>query len=413
MVTGMIFLSALRAALEGRKLTLGAELRTEELEALFSMAGTHGVLPLVFEAVQLPASADAGCRAVCNATKRTVMQLVMLQTLRTHGFLELNQALQAAGIRPLVVKGIVCRSLYPQPDHRQSSDEDLLIPPEQWEACHRALLQFGMKTQLQGQALADAYEVPYRMEGSPLYIELHRHLFPPESEAYGDLNGFFTHVHGAAAAEMLQGGTVYTMAPTDHMLYLICHALKHFLHSGFGIRQICDMVMYANAYGDRIDWIRVLEACRKIRAERFTAAVFRIGEAYLVFDPEKAQYPLCWRELPVDEGPMLEDILGAGLYGGASLSRKHSSSITLDSVVAQKQGKRAKGPWSAMFPPAKSLEQRYGYLKKHPYLLPVAWCDRGLTYLRGTKKTDGNTPAEALKLGAERVKLLREYGIIE
>lgn len=57
----------------------------------------------------------------------------MMQTMRTNEFLELNKKLQAAGVRPLVVKGIICRNLYPQPDYKQSGDGDVLVPAEQFE----------------------------------------------------------------------------------------------------------------------------------------------------------------------------------------------------------------------------------------------------------------------------------------
>lgn len=59
--------------------------------------------------------------------KRQVMKQVMQQTVQTSEFMPLNQKLQAAGITPLVVKGIICRNLYPRPDHRRSGDGDVLI----------------------------------------------------------------------------------------------------------------------------------------------------------------------------------------------------------------------------------------------------------------------------------------------
>lgn len=123
------------------------------------------------------------------------------------------------------------------------------------------MMDFSMQTTADENEMAAAYEVPYRKAGSPLYIELHKHLFPPESDAYGDLNRFFEGIFDRAVAEDIQGNTVYTMDHTDHLFYLICHSFKHYLHSGFGIRQVCDIIMYANEYGTRIDWMRVLQNC--------------------------------------------------------------------------------------------------------------------------------------------------------
>lgn len=394
-----VFLEILAAAVHGRRAEIPREIPTNEWQMLFHIAGIHNVLPLFYEAVYgHPSLADANLR-------QAVRQQVILQALRTGEFLELNDRLLSAGVEPLVVKGIVCRNLYPQPDHRPSSDEDVLIPAGQFELCHGVLTEFGMATEAEW----DSYEVPYRKAGSPLYIELHKSLFPPESDAYGDMNRFFENVGERAVALQIQGRTVYTMCPTDHLFYLLCHAFKHFLHSGFGIRQVCDIVLFADRYGPDVDWEQVLANCRAIRAEKFAAAIFAMGKNYLGFD-----MPAVWQETEVDEVPMLRDLLEGGLYGDASMSRKHSSNITLDAVAAQKQGKKAKsGLLVSLFPPKAKLEGRYPYLKAHPCLLPMAWCSRLWTYGKETRSVRDNSAADALKIGAERVALLKIYGIIE
>lgn len=402
------FLSVLRSALRGER--TGLELPAQQWQELFHMAGIHSVLPMFYEA----AAGQIADQPWTAALRQQVRLQVAMQTMRTSDFLELDHRLREAGIPALVVKGIVCRNLYPHPDQRQSADEDLLVPPQYFDACHQVLTGFGLQTVTEDAQQSDSYEISYRMAGAPLHIELHKSLFPPQSDAYGDLNRFFDGVFDRAVTEDIQGAPIRTMGYTDHLLYLICHAFKHFLHSGFGIRQVCDIILYANRYGRRVDWEAVLDRCKAIRAHKFAAAIFRIGSRYLVFDPEEAGYPAAWRAIRVDETAMLEDILSAGVYGDAAMSRKHSSSITLDAVAAGKQGRQARGAIrTSVFPSARQLEGRYPWLKKHPYLLPAAWCDRLLKYSRETAATRDNSAAEALKIGAERVELMRQYGILK
>lgn len=410
--TRKIFLAALKSALLGEPAKMEQELNLQQWQELLDLAQMHQVLPLVYEALHPYIKKETIPDAAM--LRQRVLRQVMVQTMKTSDFLALNQKLQAAGVKPLVVKGIICRNLYPKPDCRASGDEDILIPAEQLAQAHRVLAEFGMHTTLDREQAAKAYEIPYRKAESPLYIELHKHLFPPQSEAYGDLNRYFEGVHKRATAEEIQGATVYTLGCTDHLFYLICHAFKHFLHSGFGIRQVCDIILYANRYGEQIDWMRVLKNCKEIRADKFAAALFRIGSRYLVFDPAQAAYPAAWRSIRVDEGAMLEDLLCGGLYGDASMSRKHSSNMTLAAVAAQKQGKkRSHSTLSALFPAADRLERRYPYLKKHPYLVPAAWADRLWQYARETGKSREETAADALKIGKERLELLRQYGIVK
>ena len=405
------FLNILQNALRGRSLAEDPALSKEQWKELFDMAVVQRVLPMIYGAAYNVPSLVQTDAQFLGALKRQVRQQVMLQTMRTAEFLELNEKLRAAGATPLVVKGIICRNLYPQPDYRQSSDEDILIPAEQFAICHKVMLEMGMQTTESNPA--DAFEVPYRKEGSPLYIELHKKLFSPDSDAYGDFNRFFENVFDRKVTETIQSAAVDTLGYTDHLFYLICHSFKHFLHSGFGIRQVCDIILFANRYGKQVDWMQILEDCRQIRADKFAAAMFQIGSKYLVFNPEQAAYPTAWQAIVVDENPMLEDLLSGGLYGDANMSRKHSSNITLDAVTAHKQGRKTKGALlTSVFPSADKLSGRYPYLKKHPYLVPVAWADRLFRYARETKETKDNHAADALKIGNQRVALMREYDII-
>ena len=391
------FLTLLRISLGGNEAP--PELTAEQWASLFDLADAHKLLPMVFEAGYARISRDAPDLAA--AAKRRVRNQVILQTLRTSEFLALYRALEEAGATPLVVKGIVCRQLYPKPDHRPSSDEDVLIRPEQFPLCHGVMTRLGMGTNEPDPE--NAYEVPYRKAGSPLYIELHKHLFPPQSQAYGDLNSFFRDPFRNSTTLTVQDQQIRTMHPTDHMTYLLLHAFKHFLHSGFGIRQICDILLFAHHHNDLIDWGRVRLVCRRIRAEKFAAAVFTIGVKHLGFAPVGG-----WKT--VSELPLLEDILRAGIYGSSELSRQHSSTITLEAAAARKSPQL--GFLTAAFPSAKALEGRYPRLKKQPYLLPIAWVERMVSYLRETKHRPDSSLSDALKIGAERVKLLRQYDIV-
>lgn len=409
-----LFLQAMRASLENKKVDWEAELETEQWVALFQMAEIHNVLPLIYDAVYRCPAARKTEGEFFAPIKRRTLQMVMMQTQKTNEFLRLYEKLRAAGVRPCVVKGIICRNIYPNPDYRLSSDEDILIPAEQFPLCHETMLAYGMTLSDPEMDIAAAYEVPYGKPGSPIYIELHKSLFPPESEAYGDLNRFFEGVTERLAEVRVQGSQLCTMEPTDHLFYLICHAFKHFLHSGFGLRQVCDIVLYANAYGDQIDWAQILKNCREIHAELFAAALFKIGEKYLCFDADKACYPAFWKELDVDESAMLDDLLDSGVFGDANMSRKHSSNITLNAVSAQKQGKKAGNHvLKTVFPPAKALEGRFPYLKEHPYLLPAAWASRLIHYQKELQQTSGNDAAESIRIGNQRIELMKEYGIIE
>ncbi len=398
------FLQALRGALRGERVGWAGEV---DWPALFRLAGQQNVLPLIYEAVcgcpaarseQLPEAHRASLAVAGRDSRRAVM----FQALRTEQFLRLYAHLRAQGQAPLVVKGIICRSLYPNPDFRLSADEDLLVTPEAMAACEASLEAFGLACKASDPA---ADEKPYMSQDGALYVELHSSLFPAHSEAYGDLARLFDGACDRAVTADIGDTVLYTLEATDHLLYLLCHALKHFLHAGFGIRQVCDIVLYAEAYGPDIDWQRIRRSCAAIRAECFAQALFAIGAQYLGVDP--ADLPDSWRSPDIDCRPLLEDLLDAGIYGGGTASRHHSGNMTLHAVASDRNGRKGSGLAASLFPPLASLRGRYPYLVSRPWLLPVAWCSRLVRY--GRQDADA---ADTVRIGKQRIELLRQYGIL-
>ena len=412
-----IFIQALTAALQDKPCSIEGEITAAEWKELFSLAIEQKVLPLIYQSVySMPQYQKTGQEMDGEAGER-VLRHVMLQMQQTFEFLQLYKRLDERGLQPVVVKGIVCRRLYPQPDYRPSGDEDLLIPQGSYDEYKKALFEGGMEL-IQSGNEDTAYEVRYRSASGRLMVEVHRTLFSEEDGVlYEGLNDLFSHAFSDSILVEEQGVRIRTLNESQHLLYLLLHAYKHFLSGGFGIRQLCDMVMFANACGDRIDWDYVMAACERVQAGIFAASLFRIGREYLILDPEKACYPESWRSREVDPEDLLLDVLQAGIYGSAELSRKHSSSITIGAVEASRaKGKgsgRASGLLKAVFPSAEALSSRYPYLKEKKYLLPMAWLSRIFSYTKEIRNADeGDSIKDALRIGNERVGLMKKYGII-
>ena len=143
----------------------------------------------------------------------------------------------------------------------------------------------------------------------------------------------------------------------------------------------------------------MLEQCREIQADLFATVLFGIGEKYLTFAPERVHYTESWREIRIDETDMLMDLLDSGIYGNANMSRKHSSNMTLDAVASEKSGKKAGNTvLKSLFPSAKKLESRYPYLRK---------------YRKETAAGGDNAAADSVKIGNQRIELMKKYGIIK
>ena len=401
----VLFLQAMRAALQGQQVQWDKEVAAAQLEEVLALSEEHHVLPMIFEAIySAPGMTDLDPTLLAFCRQCTV-HTVSAQAIKTEDFLSLSSQLHQAGLKPLVVKGIVCRNLYPNPDYRYSGDEDVLCGEEHFKECQRALIDFGMEPCT---GTMSSYEIPFRKEDTGLFIELHKTLFAQDHPVFGECNRFFRDVFRRSVTLTVQGHPVETMSHTDHMLYLIVHAFKHFLHSGFGIRQVCDMCLFANAYGGEIQWDYVLSRCKQLRGEYFAAAIFAIGEKHLGLPAPNAPFR------QVDETALLEDLLWGGIYGSSDRSRVHSSNMTLNAVADDKRGKRAKrGIVRTVFPSAKSLEGRFPYLRRYPALLPVAWASRIAGYAKESLHDPDSAASEVIRTGEKRIDLLRSYHIID
>ena len=381
----------------------GGALPAENVDwpAVFALAGQQKLLPIVFEAVRKsPAAAENA--ALFAAVKQQVIAQVLHQTVRASEFAALYQTLRAAGLHPIVVKGQLCSRLYPLKDHRISADDDLYIPDAEFMACHEHLLANGLTTDTPADEMPTADEVPYTKGGSSLYIELHRRLFDSSEDAHDELNRFFADLNPVETDGFL------TMPPHEHLLYLLLHAYKHFVRSGIGARQFCDIGLWARAYHSEIDWQRLHEQCESVHAATFAAAAFRIArdDLGICFD-----LPALWSDA-VDAEPLLHDSLCGGVYGSNDLTRLHSSTVTLNAVKASRTGEKS-SVLSTVFPKRAYLERRYPYLKKRPYMLPVAWVQRLAHYAKEKQSGADSSASGSIKLARERIELMKRYGVMD
>ena len=391
------FLHIAKAAISGCNMPT----ETVDWPTIFTLANQQKLLPIIFEVVRQIDVAKENA-ALFAAVKQQVISQVLNQVVRSAEFADLYKRLRVAGLHPVLVKGALCSRLYPLKDHRISADDDIYVQDSEFLACHEQLLAEGLTTDTPADELPTADEVSYLKEGSPLYIELHRHLFDSSEDAHDELNHFFADIQPIEMTGFL------AMPPYEHLLYLILHAYKHFVSCGIGLRQFCDIGLWAQAYHEQIDWQRLYDQCASVHAATFAAAAFKIARGYLGIEFDLPT-PL---EASIDVEPLLHDTLCGGVYGSNDYTRLHSSTVTLNAVKASRVGKKS-SVLSSIFPKKEYFERRYQYLKKHPYLLPVAWIQRIVNYAMEKRASADNSAAGSIKLAKERIELMKMYDIIE
>lgn len=399
------FLKIMSKALHGEQIT--SEPTGDELQEILAIAVKQHLLPVLLEAFPGACVPDPD-KSVLAVYKQLAIGQVTQQAGQTLDFLALYRYLRKEGLHPVVIKGEVCSRLYPQQYHRISVDNDLYIEKTELRACHRALLAYGLQTDTPEEQLYLKDEITYQdnnQDGSNrFYIELHSALFDTDPDAPGNLNACFTDIFTNA----VETDGVLAMSPQDHLLYLLLHAFKHFIHSGVGIRQTCDIALWTHAYSEQIDWQWVFERCKCVHAEIFAAAQLRIAER-LGFPMPSAS---CWQNITINMEPMLDDMFAGGVFGADSLTRLHTSTVTLNAIRKSRSGKKV-GIMRSLFPARTYMAGRYHYVQKYSLLLPVAWISRMIGYIEEVRHNEASRASGSLKLAKERIRLLQYYGVIK
>jgi len=377
------------------------------LQRLIRLSSDQKLLPLVIDSFHGCEEAEAWREYA--AYKRMARAQVTEQARRGVEFLEAYARLKEAGISALVLKGCVCRSVWPEGHLRISTDEDLYVRPDEFRRACDTLRRYGMTCGDKADPVAD-FEIGWRKPDSTLYIELHRKLFSPDG-ATGDLQRFFDDAFDRAQDYTVESGAgiVRSMSPEDHLLYLILHAYKHFVRSGFGVRQVCDVGLWMKAYGDEIDHAQIMRKLSDAHALYFASAMLAIAREDLGID---LRLPPCWDGVTVDREPMLRDLLDAGVYGSSTMSRHHSAALTAEAVAASRGNRKKKGLLYRAFPPKRILARDYPELNEHPARLPLIWVKRLLKYQKETKADENNSMAESIRIAKAREDLLKYYRII-
>ena len=264
---------------------------------------------------------------------------------------EISDAFEKNGIRHQVLKGVIMKDLYPSPEMRDMSDIDLVVYDDSLDDAIKLMEEMGYTNH----GLVKHHVI--FSKGGHLLVEVHWCLFDKNAGKTQHL--YFKDTFRARLKE----GNEYTyeFGMEDFYIYMISHMAKHFFETGCGIRNLVDIYVYIKKYGESMDngyLKKELDAC-----------------GILDFEKSMRQLAFIWME-DKDCDSFFENLfkymVDSGIYG------KSENGIwsQLAKETAQ-DGNSVKIHY--YFPTMSFMKEKYPWLKKMPYLLPVAWIMRGFS----------------------------------
>lgn len=331
-------------------------------------------------------------------------------------FSELKKVIEGAkeqNLTMIMFKGIGLAKLYPDPNHRYSTDSDILIYPEDRERATKYLESIGYKSIGEG----SKNHVPIfdkKSGGLISRIELHDCLWEDyEGKQAQLLESLELSKRESLITDTFIGCEYTTLGISEHLIYQIFHIVKHLFFEGISLRYFTDITLYVNKYNSEIDWKKVRGALKTLHYERFLDCILTICQDNLGMTKDVPGIE------PVED-VMKEHLIEDVLAERAPQSEKDTwETINFleryfmrDTAVKESKFNQKR---KQILPLPSELNEKYSYAKKCPILLPVAWIHRVfyfIGYKRDCKKY-GKDADGAMKKSQQRLDLMRELNLMD
>ncbi len=299
----------IRESLAGER---AAEEVSQKWNSLCHIAMRHGVLPLLYDALADRESLSEGKRAVAaDAAQKTVRQSYRILFLCKY----LIGRLEEAKIPVALLKGVGTASFYPVPELRKTGDVDLLLTdPALLERADQILKDCGCSVSEMQPSL---HHIVYERDG--IEIELHTMLAEPFDN--GRINQYLTDKLSDCGRNVVRADCMGVSLPIlntgYHAFELLLHMLQHFLRSGFGLKLLCDWVVFWNR--DKEERKKYLALVEESGLRGFSDMVTLLCCVYLGLKRERVE----WMQIigDYDVSVFLREILEAEEFGKSASDR--------------------------------------------------------------------------------------------
>ena len=385
-------------------------------DALVETARRHSVLPLIYEELKSQPVPQKVFRKAERISQTTVRQSYRLLILSK----QIQQAMAQRGIEVVLLKGVGTATYYPVPELRKSGDVDLLLLDKtKLEEASGCLKELGCRVEewqpslhhivfsvpAEGAALsaAEAENEPSARgarvgKGQKIEIELHTMLAEPFDEARVNelLDSQIPGIKNHVAVVEYAGVELDVLDTAYHAYELLLHMLQHFLRSGFGLKLLCDWVVFWNREIAEADRELYLKLVRECGIKSFSDLVSLTCAEYLGLPFDRIAFMKPDKTLSPRD--FMREILEAEEFGKSSKDR----------MVAL----RGNSPWDYAREFHHQMHLNYPKTGKCPVLWPVLWFLTLARFLVNNKKVRKTSLSAILKKAGQRGKLMKKLKIM-
>lgn len=345
--------------------------------------------------------------------KKNVIQNGVAQLAATQEIGHVLTSAEKIGLSPVLFKGLVLASLYPEPSMRFTSDADLFIPHKQRSAMEELLLSLGYTMIV----TASKDHVPvYCINNNNrcLSIELHDCLWEDYTGLQADILESLDLANSNSLITISPFGfPICTLGHTEHLIYQLFHIAKHFSFEGMRLRFLTDITLFINAYKNEIDFPRFWEAMNMLGYTLFCCSILKICSTYLGLD--KTVILPEYKDILISD-ELIDDILLAGKITKFQTENWASTDMLANYFMHNsKASSGTKRKFEIFFPMPSDLKDKFSYARKYPFLLPIAWIHRFFSALHYSIlcKSKKYSASDVLSNAEYRLTLMKSFGLVD
>lgn len=412
----ILFLDVTRMALDKLKTEHSDSLEPGQLqripqnqwESLVNRAEKHAVLALWYEQLEELELPEPVKRRLDTGTRQTVQQSYHL-LYRTH---EVTRALGESDVLVTVLKGVATASFYGIPEYRKSGDIDLLL----LEAAKYKEAVLTLKAQgffVKEEQFALHHTVFVNHEG----IELELHTMLAEPFDHAPMNQYLAtllpEIQNHRVEKEIMGYTFPILSDGFHAYELLLHMLQHFLRSGFGVKLLCDWVLFWNRPIREEEIALYLRLVKESGLMGFSKIITEVCVRYLGLSQEHSGVRQLMSALCEDDQRK---------SGGKESEDSSSCCFMKEILEAEEFGKsqadrmvvlRGTGIFDYIREFHHQMHLSFPRSGRCFVCWPVLWCITLFRFLRNNRRIRGVSEGEIFRKAGERSRLMRQIHLFE
>lgn len=358
----------LSAAIRNEKISIH-NTKEVNLKVVFDEARKQDICALLYPTIKKINEGKWQNDEVVSKWKKAAILSGIAQSRFANQMCKVFDQFKEKNIEVIALKGIILRNLYPKEDFRTMSDADILVHKNDIGNIKNILLNMGY--------IEESFDSKHSIFVHNNHLPIEVHWLTMDENYVRDSKYLEKTIWNNLITRKLCDTLVMAPSVENQIVHLCLHMASHMIYSGFGLRQLCDLVLLIEFNQDKINWDIVYEGLNKCKIVNFTSAIFEVCRKLFKFKVPDVLYK---KELEDDQyiDILILHIFSDGVYGKIN-QKIDNTNLLLNYESSKKINKSLRSIKyfiKYIFPYKERFNKRYAYAQKYPIFIPIAWIHR-------------------------------------